>query len=42
MVINGEYFKDEKEYLEYMKKMHRLCEEIIKKEEGERKKDEKI
>ena len=35
MVINGEYFKNEKEYLEHMKKIHKLCEEIIKKEEVE-------
>lgn len=35
MVINGEYFKDEKEYLEHMKKMHKLCEKIIEKEKVE-------
>ena len=35
MVINGEYFKDEKEYLEKMEKIHKICEEIIKKEKVE-------
>lgn len=35
MIIDGQYFKDGKEYLKWVEKQHKLYEEIIKKR-GER------